>query len=53
MNREDHHYRCDYALTPVPADAECYCPMPGEELLSCGHQQEQGCECADFEVVES
>lgn len=44
-----HSYRCDFALSNPPADAECYCPAPGEEPKRCGHLSEVACECGDYD----
>lgn len=44
-----HHWRCDYALNSEDPAAECYCPMPGEELKRCGHLQEEDCWCSEVD----
>lgn len=44
----EHAWGCDYALVPIPADAECYCPMPGEQgIASCGCLVDACCDCAE------
>lgn len=49
--RLQHHWKCDYAQSPIPADPECYCPGPGEQRLPCGHipEEEHLYECGEYE----
>lgn len=51
----DHAWNCDYAQDPVPENPECYCPMPGEERLPCGHlrEEEHLYECASLDEPSS